>query len=473
MNKSKQTLNKQIASAFLALTIFAMPLIAVGQTRITPPKNKYKISDDVRAGREAAAEAERQLPILNDARVTNYVRSVGERLVDAIPPEYQHPEFNYTFKVVNASDINAFALPGGPMFVNRGMIEAARNEGEMAGVMAHEISHVALRHGTAGATQQGSFGTQAKIIGLILGGAIFGGETGAQLGALGAQAVVTKYSREYETQADILGSQIMTRAGYDPRDLANMFRTIESQGGNRAPQWLSSHPNPGNRYNRINQEAALLQVSNNPIKVTREFQDVQARLRGMPRARSSAEIARTGGGQSGGGQNPTASGAYSRTVDYPSTRTRRYSIGNFARLNVPENWREFASGSDAIYAPEGAYGSEGITRGLMVGVVASDRRAGLRNATQNYVNALLQDAGNSYLRQSSDYYNISIDGRSGLQTTLSGRSPITGQTEIVNIYTTQLSDGNLMYIAAVSPQSESSRYSRAFSQIIGSIQIND
>ena len=92
-----------------------------------------------------------------------------------------------------------------------------------------------------------------------------------------------------------MGSQILARAGYDPVDLANMFRTIEQQGGSRGiPQWLSSHPNPGNRYNRINQEAALLRVANNPIKVTRDFQDVQARLRGQPRAQTMAEIERGG-----------------------------------------------------------------------------------------------------------------------------------------------------------------------------------
>lgn len=188
-----------LTSAFMAFAMFLAPLAAIGQTRISMPKNKYSIQDDIKAGQQAAQEAERQFPILNDSSVTSYVQRVGNRLVDAIPQEFDHPEFRYTFKVVNARDINAFALPGGPMYVNRGMIEAARSEGEMAGVMAHEIAHVALRHGTAGATKQGGIGTQLGTLGMILGGAILGGETGAQLGALGAQAWLTKYSREYET----------------------------------------------------------------------------------------------------------------------------------------------------------------------------------------------------------------------------------------------------------------------------------
>jgi beta-barrel assembly-enhancing protease len=256
--------SKNLTALMLVWTMLMMPLLAFGQTRVSMPKNRYSVQDDVKLGRQAAAEVERQMPILNDYEVTNYVQEVGRRLVNAIPSEYQQPQFQYTFRVVNARDINAFALPGGPMYVNRGMIEAARTEGEMAGVMAHEIAHVALRHGTAQATRQSSVGSQLGMLGMILGGAILGGQTGAQIGAMGAQAWMTKYSREYETTADILGAQIMARAGYDPRDLANMFRTIEQQsGGSRAPEWLSSHPNPGNRYATIEREAQLLRVERN------------------------------------------------------------------------------------------------------------------------------------------------------------------------------------------------------------------
>jgi len=133
----------------MAIAIFVMPVSGLAQTKIVLHSNRYKPSEDVQVGRQAAAEVEQQMPILRDADATNTVSRVGQRLVSAIPPEFQHPEFQYYFKIVNARDINAFALPGGPMYVNRGMIEAARTEGEMAGVMAHELSHVALRHGTA------------------------------------------------------------------------------------------------------------------------------------------------------------------------------------------------------------------------------------------------------------------------------------------------------------------------------------
>jgi len=151
----KIQLKRGLTAALLLWTMTVLPAVSLAQTRISMPKNKYKAADDVRLGNQASAEAERQFPMLNDSMTDRYVQSVGEKLVAAIPAQFQHSEFDYRFKVVNASDLNAFALPGGPMYVNRGMIQAARNEGELAGVMAHEISHVALRHATAQATNRG------------------------------------------------------------------------------------------------------------------------------------------------------------------------------------------------------------------------------------------------------------------------------------------------------------------------------
>jgi hypothetical protein len=465
-------IEKRVFAGLMALSMALAPVAAAAQTNVALAKNKYKVQDDVRLGRDAANKVEQQFPILNDRQAEDYVTQVGERLVAAIPPQFQQSEFNYRFKVVDASDINAFALPGGPMYVNRGMIEAARNEGEMAGVMAHEISHVALRHATAQATKQGSVKNQLGTIGLILGGAILGGQSGAQLGALGAQAWMTKYSREYETEADTLGARIMARAGYDPRDLANIFQTIQQRsGGSGAPQWLSSHPDPGNRFQKINREAALLQVSANPIKVTREFARTQERLRGLPTARSMAEIEQ-GYGRSGQGrtQSPTSGGRYSERVEYPSTRYRTYSSGNWISMSVPSNWREFAGQSGITFAPDGGYGDQGITHGAMVGVVPSGSSS-LDDATERYVQQLL--SGNSYLRQRGSFIRTTVGGRQAYTTQLTGRSPITGQNEVVTVYSTMLRNGDLVYIAAVAPENDSPAYSSAFRTMVNSIRLND
>src|SRR5215203_6271151 len=266
-------IKRQTFIAWLTLiAISVMPLSALAQTQIKYHSNKYSVQDDVKLGRQAAQEADSQFPLLRDNEIQGYVEDVGRRLVSSIPSQFQHREFQYSFKVVNARDINAFALPGGPMYVNRGMIEAARTEGEMAGVMAHEISHVALRHGTAQATKGQKYGLLAGIAGIA--GTILGGQGAGQLAQAPFAVYVLKFSREYETEADILGSQIMAQAGYDPRDLANMFRTLEQQGGGGGGGFLSDHPSPSDRYARIDREAQSLRVNSSSAD-TRDFRRVQ------------------------------------------------------------------------------------------------------------------------------------------------------------------------------------------------------
>ncbi len=264
----------------------------IAQTVITPPKNKYTVAQDVELGRQAAQEVEQQLPLLRDAGVQSFVTRIGRRLVQVMPAQLQHREFQYSFKVINARDINAFALPGGPMYINRGMIQAAAVEGEVAGVMAHELSHVMLRHGTAGATKQQPFEVGAiagAIVGAIIGGNV--GQVVSQGTQIGLGTYALRYSREYEKQADLLGVQLMARAGYNPLDLAHMFQTIEKQGGGGGPQFMSGHPNPGNREAYIAEEASRLRV-NGRAGDSGNFAQVQDRLRRMAPAPTAEELAR-------------------------------------------------------------------------------------------------------------------------------------------------------------------------------------
>src|SRR6188474_1014777 len=260
-----QSLSARTAALITVSCLSAGSLIA--QSPIKMPKNKYTPEQDVQIGREAAAEIRQQYPIIRDERITSYLSRLGDRLVAAAPPELNEKVYQYSFTPVNLKEINAFALPGGPMFVHRGMFDAAAAEGEVAGVMAHELSHVLLRHGTANASKAQNPWLQLGQLAGAVGGAIVGGAAGsaiAQGSQVGLGAVLLRYSREFEKDADLLGSQIMARAGYDPRALAHMFETIEQQSrssGGGGPQWMSSHPNPGNRTQYINQEAALLTVA--------------------------------------------------------------------------------------------------------------------------------------------------------------------------------------------------------------------
>src|SRR5687767_6192302 len=241
----------------LALAL-ALAVTADAQTRITLRDNKYTPAQDVQLGREAAAQVRREYPMLDDSTTERLIDRIGERLAQNIPEEYRQPAFRYSFDVVNMREINAFALPGGPMFVNRGMIQASRNEAEVAGVMAHELAHVVLRHGTVQASKAQKFQIGA-IAGQIL-GAIVGGTPGAviaQGSEIGLGTYFLKYGREFEREADLVGAQIMARAGYDPIAMATMFETIARQGGSGGPEWLSSHPNPGNRSAAIRKEAQM------------------------------------------------------------------------------------------------------------------------------------------------------------------------------------------------------------------------
>jgi hypothetical protein len=461
---------QQYRRAFAAVVVaVALSGPSIAQTKITPPPNKYTPAQDVQLGQEAAAEAKKQLPMLNDDRVDDYVEDIGERLAAAIPPEFQHPEFRFSFDVINQKEINAFALPGGPMFLNRGMIEAARTEGEMASVMAHEISHVALRHGTANASKQQTgaiLGTVGQIVGGILGGAV-GNVIG--LGSqVGATAWVTKYSREYERQADLLGSQIMARAGYDPRDMARMFETIEKQGGGGGPEFLSSHPNPGNRAAAINKEAAMLRVQGRAD--TGQFASIKSRLDGMSPAYTAEQIAK---GQAR--TRPRTVGTAGRVVrvEPPAAQFRTYTPANFLRVNVPANWEAVGSSNAATYVPDGAFfeaeGSTAFTHGVQFGVVQGT--GNLQRDTQQ----LLQNfaRSNPELRNAGGSRRDNMGGRRAITAPLLNVSEVTGQQEYIALSTTQLRDGSVLYMIGVAPEREASTYERAFRQVRQSMQIAD
>ncbi len=461
------------AAVLMMTAALALPS---AQTRITADPNKYTPAEDVRLGQEAAAEAKKQLPMLNDGRIDQWVEEVGRNLVAAIPAEFQHSEFRYTFDVVNQKEINAFALPGGPMFLNRGMIEAAKSEGEVAGVMAHELSHVALRHGTAQATkgQKWQIGSVAgQVLGSILGGGL------GQVVSAGSQIVpgltLMKYSREYERQADLLGAQMMARAGYNPREMANMFKTIEAEAGSNGPEWMSDHPNPGNRYDYIVREASMLRVNGNAD--TGQFGSVKTRLAGMSPAYTQEQIARgqgrDGGGSNGGGSTGT-SGRVVR-VSAPSTQYRTYTPANFLRVSVPSNWAQKNGQDGVMYIPDGAFfegdnGGTAFTHGVEFGVIQGGT-GNLQRDTQQVVQNFARS--NPDLQTAGSARRETVNGRAAIVTPLSNVSEVTGQREYVSLMTTQLRDGSLLYMIGVAPQAEANTYDSAFRRVRQSVQIAD
>jgi len=225
---------------FLLLYLLVASWNSFAQTNVKPGFNLFSPEQDIEIGRQSAAEVERQMPLVKDAAAQRYLNGVGRRLTQQAPGA----KYPYQFKLVNAAEINAFALPGGFMFVNRGLIEAASSEGELAGVMAHEISHVALRHGT----NQASKASLAQSGLGVLGGAMGGGGLSEIIGAVGGfglNAVFLKFSRKAEEQADIVGTQILAKAGYDPMDMARFFEKLRKEAGNnpsKLEQFLAVTP---------------------------------------------------------------------------------------------------------------------------------------------------------------------------------------------------------------------------------------
>lgn len=468
MKTVEDTTMKLLSRLVLVITLTATTVAA--QTKVTPPKNKYTPEQDVQIGREAAAEVRQQYPLINDNQVENYLERLGDRLVEAAPRELNNPVFEYSFTPVNLKDINAFALPGGPMFVNRGMIEAAQTEGEVAGVMAHELAHVLLRHGTANASKQQ--GAQIGAIAGMIAGAIVGGGWGnviAQGSQFGLGTWLMKYSREYEKQADLVGAQIMARAGYDPRDLAHMFETIQKQGGNGGPEWLSSHPNPGNRTQYITQEAAQLRIGPRPNDSG--FTQVRTKLAQMGPARSMAELERSGG--SGGGASTGSVGRIGEAVPAPSRQYRTVQGGQLFTVSVPTNWQAVTSNNSIKYVPMNAYGEyQGqatLTHGVELGVARASSR-NLDQATQTLIDSFIR--GNDGMRLGGREQNSRLAGRQSIVTPLEGRSAL-GGVERVDVHTTLLSNGDLFYVLTVVPEREAGTYGQAFNRVLQTVRLND
>jgi Zn-dependent protease with chaperone function len=279
----------------LALTVALSAVVwaADDRTALKPGWNMFSLKQDVEIGQQVSPDAERQLLMLRNARLDDYVNTLGRKLAAKAPGE----DFPYSFKVVNDSAINAFALPGGPIYINRGVIEAADNEAQLAGVLAHEISHVAMRHGT----NQASKASAAQLPLAILGGLIGSDSTKAALTQLGASfavnSILLKYSRTAETQADIMGTQILYDAGYDPRAMGQFFQQIEAdQEGGGAVQFFSNHPSPDNRIERVNEEVTLLGgARRNSVTSSREFDDAVRQLQSLPGPTSRPQVSAGGG----------------------------------------------------------------------------------------------------------------------------------------------------------------------------------
>jgi predicted Zn-dependent protease len=239
--------------------------------------NLFSPEQDIQLGEASAEEIMRQVVVLRDERTEAYVQRLGER-VAAGAPGYKFP---YKFVVVASPEVNAFALPGGYVFINEGAIEAAHTEGELAGVLAHEIAHVSLRHGTTQASRAYLARTALGVVNTVAG---IGQGDFWRVAAAACGARVNNFflrsNRAAELQADAEGARLLAEAGFDPRDMANFFERLNEHEGDRDEATASDHPDPASRVEAIAKVVAVLGQTPDRRRDSAEFRRIKSRLSG-------------------------------------------------------------------------------------------------------------------------------------------------------------------------------------------------
>src|SRR6266481_5483521 len=406
------------AGLFLGMTLLLVSSASAQRTPLKPGWNKFSPQDDVNLGKRAAADAEKQLPSCNAPRVDAYLTQLGTRLAQKLPTGgVQYP---FEFHCVNDKAINAFALPGGYVFVNRGAIEAADNEGQLAGIMAHELSHVALRHGTNQATKAMLAETGLGIFGAVFGDSA-GGALLTQLGSFTAGGVLLRYSRTAESQAVVMGTQVLYDAGHDPRAMAQCFEKLEAETkGKNPPEFFSDHPNPEHRVERVDEEVEKLGGAPPGAKRdSAEFEAIKREVLALPVVKK-----------------PTPGVAGPVAAPPPPSRNFWEYQANSYTLKYPDNWKKYpdTEGGGVSFAPQGGFiddgsGHSSLAYGLIIGVAEAKGNSNDGNALNGATSRVIQDLqkSNPSMKITRQGEHLRVNGQPGLSTYLSNISPAGGQ----------------------------------------------
>ncbi|MEJ7608609.1 MAG: M48 family metallopeptidase [Bryobacteraceae bacterium] len=296
---------------------------------LRPGLNTFSKEQDIRLGQEAAQQVRQKSQVVQNQFLQDYVNRIGQRLANA--PEARQSEFPFTFTVINAPSVNAFALPGGPMFIHTGLLKDVENEAQLAGVMGHEMSHVILRHGTNQASKANLLQIPAMLASMVAGHSMLGQLAAAGVG-LGASSVLLRFSRTDESEADALGSHLMSEAGYNPIEMARFFQRLAASGGTRGPQFLSDHPDPGNRQRAIEEEVRTLPQRSYGYE-SGSFQRMKQELGQVPAVTSEQGQFRSTNATPG---SPVSGGM-------KELRGQRFSLA------YPANWQAYGgSNSDSV-----------------------------------------------------------------------------------------------------------------------------
>ena len=466
----------RLPSAAIVTIAFALatPVVRADRTKLKPGMNSFTPQQDVQLGQKYAAEAEKQSPMCDDPKADAYLTNLGHRLVAHLNTFGN--EYPWEFHCVNDKAINAFALPGGFVFVNRGAIEAADNEAELAAVMAHELSHVALRHGTNQATkaQYAQLGSGiAGIAGGILGGTL--GAAASGLGQFAAGSVLLKYSRSAETQADVMGTQVLYDSGYDPRAMAAFFEKLN--GSAAPPEFFSDHPNPDHRIERVDEEIQKMGgVPESAQRDSPQFQTIKKQVAALPvvaKPKSAATDAATPSGGAGASGNFPKAGSV--RVSAPSPNLTALDLG-IATLRYPDDWKKYGNGKEVTLAPDGGVvdpgnGQPALAYGVMI---AAAKIAGqppksqdaLKVATQKLIDSLQQENADMIVTEPPSLGML--NNQQAMTTYLQNDSPGGGTEK--DLLVTILRPQGLVYFVCVAPDSEYGKFEGAFNSILDSVR---
>ena len=428
---------------------------------LKPGWNMFSKEQDVQLGKESAAEVEKQFQIVRDARISSFIEGIGRKLLQA--PEAEAQSFAYSFKVVNEKSINAFALPGGPTFTHTGLIAAADNEAQIAGVLAHEISHVVLRHGTSNVSKANILQIPAMLGGALGGGGMLGQL--AQLGVgLGANSLMLKFSRNAESDADLLGTRIMHRVGYNPIEMARFFEKLEAESGKQGKlsQFFSDHPNPGNRVKSVQAEIQLLPKRDGYDADGGQIAQVKQSVNALPAPPPPKQQAQGGGAVQGNGDpnNPSAA--------RPNGQFQEFKT-QLLTFQYPANWKgqqDQQSGEVTLVSPAGIVGG-GIGYGAIVNFKQTQGRPDINQATQQLIQEFRQRDQN--LQVAGQAQQLNAGNNRGLATRMQGPSAFTNNTEDLVLVTVEHAQG-LFYMLLIAPSSERQASTPAFDQMIGSLR---
>ena len=450
-------------SRSIALSLAALLVVPPLTARVEPTHgfDLFSAQEEVQAGEQAAAQVPRQLPVLPDSSpLTQYVSKLGHQLAEHAPGE----KWPYQFHVVNQKEINAFALPGGPIFVNVGTIQAADNEAELAGVIAHEISHVVQRHGTRAATKQMAAQVPLAVLGGILGGGALG-QMAVQGISFGVGSYFLKNSRQAEKEADLLGTDIMYDAGYDPHAMAQFFEKIKAQGGPRTIQFLSDHPDPGNRVEYVSAEVKTLPPRKTYLGNSAGFLQAKQEVGGM-KPMTAQEIAAW--------QKQQAGVITQGAVGAPSSNLKPFNHNDF-QISYPDNWQVFGDQTSAVtIAPPNGVTQNAVAEGVMISVYQpEDANGSLDIDTHALLTSLRQS--NPDLKQLGNDEDIRVNGVAGKSVDLIGTSPIQENGKPVRerdwLVTVKRRDGSLLYLVFISPDSSFGTLRPVFEQMLRTFQL--